>query len=242
MRSYKTILTALALLAGVGLVFAAGEMRPTDRSSLRDAAAGTLPTGSVGSGEIEDGAIVDADVSASAALALSKLACAGAGAPVAGVASSSEQHGGYIKTVLTFTNAVEQVADGGDKGGSLKVADFDDGAFTLFMAVADCSLVTTGGATNTFVASFGTAAAADDNGLTGTEADIIPSTSIDTTAGTVFTNAFDGVLAAPANFDGTATAKDLYWNWAMADSDMEAAVTNTLTGTLTLWTSDPTDN
>ena len=117
------------------------------------------------------------------------------------------------------------------------------GAFTLVGAVADCSVVSSAGTTNTFVVSFGTAAAGDDATLTGTEVDIIPSTTLNTTGGTVLTNTFDAVLAASAVFDGTAGAKDIYANFAIADIDMTAAnSTNVLSGVLTLIMTVPVIN
>jgi hypothetical protein len=104
------------------------------------------------------------------------------------------------------------------------------------------TVVSTAGATNPFVRGFGTAAAGDDNALTSTEADVIPSTSIDTTAGTVLTNAFDAVLAAAIVMNGTSAAKALYLNLAIDDDNMDADVTNTVSGTITLLTTKVRDN
>ena len=201
-----------------------------------------LVAGSIPSAAIAAGAIVNADVNAAAAIALTKLAVAGLGDQVASVSSRTEYQGDLMITTISLTNVVMTATDGSDEGESLKVFDCDDGAFTILSVIANCSTVVSAGATNTYVLAFGTAAASDAADLTGTEVDIIPSTSIDTTGGTVLTNDFDAVLGAPANFDGTATAKDIYINFGIADANMDANVTNTITGTLTIISTKPIDN
>jgi len=203
---------------------------------------GGLTDSTVLSADIKDGEVVNADVNASAAIALTKLASSGLGTALAGTASGSEAVSDIVVTTVTFTNVVLTATDGSDEGESQKVFDCDDGAFTLLTAVANAQSVVSPGATNTYVMALGTVAAADDSALTSTEVDVIPSTSIDTTAGTVLTNAFDAVLAAPANFDGTGTAKDIYLNFAIDDDNMNANVTNTVTGTLTVFSTKATDN
>jgi hypothetical protein len=71
--------------------------------------------------------------------------------------------------------------------------------------------------------------------LTLTEQDIIPATTIDTQGNTVLTNALKAALAASAQFDGTASALDLYVNAAVLNASTTKAVTVAITGTLTLF-------
>ena len=59
-----------------------------------------------------------------------------------------------------------------------------------------------------------------------------PRQTINTTGGSVLTNAFDAVLAAPLNFDGSGTAAKVYLNWAIDDDNMNADVTNLVSGTV----------
>ena len=51
-------------------------VNPGDRVKWNAVADGTLPSGAVSSAEIEDGAIVNADVASAAAIAVSKMAVA----------------------------------------------------------------------------------------------------------------------------------------------------------------------
>jgi len=146
------------------------------------------------------------------------------------------------KLTGTFSAVTVTATDTSDEGESIKLCDFPAGLITVISSLVNASSVTSAGATNTYVCSIGTAAAGDDSALTGTEADLIPSTSIDTTGGTVMTNAFDAVLGAPATFDGTATAIVAYYNFAIDDDNMDADVTNTVTGTWEILYVDGGDN
>lgn len=171
-----------------------------------------------------------------------ELADDGVGAAVAGVTTIAETATVPVQTVISFTNVVETATDGSDEGESQKILDFDAGAFTVLGVIVDATVVNTPGATNTFVMSLGSVAAADDATLTGTEVDFAPSTTIDTVGGTVLTNAFDAVLGAAVIWDGTGTAKDLYLNIGIADADMTTNVTFTVTGTATIISTKAVDN
>jgi len=173
---------------------------------------------------------------------LTGLACAGVASSTNTGVTIAEAQTDVILTTITLTGKQMVATDTSAEGESLKLLDFDAGAFTVLGCVADLTVVTSAGATNTFVMALGTAACNDAADLTGTEVDIIPSTTLDTTAGTVHTNSFDAVLAAPANFDGTSTAKILYLNFGIADADMDANVTNTVSGTIYLRTTKAIDN
>jgi len=192
---------------------------------------------------IASAVIVNADVNASAAIAHSKLATDGLGTAVAGTGTQTESVIAPVITVVTFTNVVVTATDGNAEGESVKVYDADAGQFTLLAAIANCSIISSAGTTGAYAVAFGTVAASDAADLTATEADIIPSTAIDTLVGTVLTNDFDAVLATPIGFDGTATAKDIYFNFGIADAAMDANnSTNTVTGTLTLITTKAVTN
>lgn len=171
-----------------------------------------------------------------------ELADDGVGAAVAGVTTIAETATVPVQTVISFTNVVETATDGSDEGESQKILDFDAGAFTVLGVIVDATVVNTPGATNTFVMSLGSVAAADDATLTGTEVDFAPSATIDTVGGTVLTNAFDAVLGAAVIWDGTGTAKDLYLNIGIADADMTTNVTFTVTGTATIISTKAVDN
>lgn len=175
-------------------------------------------------------------------ITLTQLACAGVASDTNSRVSIAEAQTDVILTTITLGNVVLTATDGSAEGESLKLCDFDGGAFTVLDCVADLTCSTSPGATNTYVMSLGTAAANDAADLTGTEADLIPSTSLNTLTGTVTSLAFDAVLAAPANFNGTATAKALYINMGVADADMNANVTNTITGTIYLRTTKAIDD
>ena len=198
---------------------------------------GALTDSTVVSDDIKADTIVNSDINSAAAIAHTKLATDGLGAVVAATGTQTETVSVPVITVITFTNVVVTATDGTAEGESVKVYDADVGQFTLLAAIANCNIVSSAGTTGDFAVAFGTVAADDFADLTATEVDVIPSTAISTTGGTVLTNAFDAVLAVPIGMDGTATAKDIYFNFGIADAAMDANnSTNTVTGTLTLIT------
>lgn len=174
---------------------------------------------------------------------LTQLACAGAAASAgATVATVAEQQADVVLTTVSLGTVVLTATDGSAEGESIKLLDFDAGAFTVLGVVVDLTTVVSAGCTNTYALSLGSAACNDAADLSSTEVDFAPSTTIDTTAGTVLTNTFHAVLASPAVFDGTATAKDLYLNMGIADASMDANVTNTVSGTIYIWSTKAIDN
>lgn len=161
-------------------------------------------------------------------------------AGVTSVSTDVDTYGQVVKKTITLTNATVTLEDSKADGNGLKILDVQEGAFTLLGALADLSVVSNdafNASTNDiFYSSLGTAAAADaDADLTSTEADIIPKTTIDTTGSTVLTNDFHAVLASPAIFDGTGTAKDIFVNCAVADASTTGPVTNKVSGTVILY-------
>ncbi len=161
--------------------------------------------------------------------------------PVTAAASTTDNGVEIITTTITFGTVVMIATDGSDEGESVKLGDFHAGGFTVLSSVANLNCQITAGATSTMAFAIGTVAAADDSSLSGTEVDFIPSTAAAGDA-SVTNIVFDAILAAPANFDGTSSAKDLYMNWAIDDDNMDDDVTNTVTGTLTIITTKPVDN
>ena len=110
--------------------------------------------------------------------------------------------------------------------GSVKLYDFDEGILNIKMVVVEGVIITpTDVSTNTgFAASDGGdwalgSAAASTNLATATEIDFCPKTSQDPLNGTN-----SAYLAAGAIFDGTSTAKDLYFNLNVDGADITSGV------------------
>lgn len=173
---------------------------------------------------------------------------AGAGTPNGtGVTASERGDGVMHKTVLTFSNVAIALTDeaGAIAYGGLKVYDFPAGAILWHGATADLAIVkSSAGVNDDFDGDFslGTVTASNNNTLSSTEANLIPSTATPqassgaTTATGQTTTALSGVI-----FDGTATAIDAYLNLLVDDADHD--VTNTaanllVTGTVTLFWSN----
>lgn len=160
---------------------------------------------------------------------------------VAGTGVSVVEHGTtyFHTTVFTFTAVDVATVDATTNGahGGMKIYDFPSAAVMLLGATSD--LTTTAGAggiadTAAVVCSLGSVTVANTNDtLTSTEADFMPSTS-GTLSGGI--GACDGqtTTALLAIFDGTATATDLYLNFAMPDAGSSADDTLTVAGTITL--------
>lgn len=158
----------------------------------------------------------------------------------------SEKSGAIQKTVLTLTNVAVATVDATTSGaqGSLKVYDFPEGNLVFLGATTNLTIARVGTAitaTAAVVASVGTATAGVDATLTGTEADLVPSTTATLTAGagTAKGKSLTGGIAV---FDGTATAKDAYLNFAMPDASSTGNDTLTVNGTITLLWANAGDN
>ncbi len=142
------------------------------------------------------------------------------------------------KTTLTFTltgaHDLDMADD--DHGTGIKVYDFPAGSIQILGATCNAiaTSVNTGAGGGTFPMALGSEVGADDNTLTGTEADIIPSTAI--TGGTGSTASdFHATLAAPILFANAGGADlDLYVNAAITAAVAEGAVTIAVTGTATI--------
>lgn len=149
------------------------------------------------------------------------------------------------KTVITCTATPISLSDdaGQAQYGGVKLYDFPEGVILIEGAVVNGNL--TLGATGTFIDAFtgvhalGTATASTGSTLTSTEADIMQSVANATAAAKVA--AIKGASVATALtesgarwLDGSATAKDLYLNFAIADDASHTAGTGTFTGTITI--------
>jgi len=140
-------------------------------------------------------------------------------------------------TVLTFTNVAVSTVDAGASGGqgSLKIYDFPEGLLDFRGGVTNITMTAASGiaATSTVITSVGTAVAAADLTLTGTEADLVPSGSatLVASAGAI---AQVSATANIATFDGTGTAKDAYLNFVVDATGSTANSTITVNGTVTL--------
>lgn len=161
---------------------------------------------------------------------------------------------GLHKTVLTLTATPVTVTDDAgvaQYGGTAKLYTFPAGLIMTLGAVLTGNL--TLGTTGTIIAAFtgvnalGTATATTGATLVSTEADILQSTANATASGSIA--AVDSVSIATAltesgarHFDGTATAKELYLNFAIADDATHTSGTGTFTGTIQLFWLNIGDN
>lgn len=165
----------------------------------------------------------------------SSLALAGVANPAVIVDESS----GSIRTVLKLDKLVITMTDATTAGchGFVKLYDFPACNLLFLGATCDLSITAgTGGIADTaaVVAAIGTAQVATaDATLTTTEADLIPSTAATLTGGV---GAAKGktVTAGVAVFDGTATAKDAYLNFAVPDAGSTGNDTLIVSGTIVL--------
>lgn len=144
---------------------------------------------------------------------------------------------GNGRTIITLTNVAVATTDAttSGAGGGLKIYDFPEGLLDYRGAVANVTITAAAGITATaaVVAALGTAAAAADATLTSTEADLLPSTATPLTA-SAGTFAAVSTTSQSALLDGTATAKDLYLNFAIPDAGSTANSTITVNGTITV--------
>jgi len=162
------------------------------------------------------------------------------GVPAAGTAgtgvTATETYGTVNETVLVLDDVsvvVTEQGAGTNAVGGTKIYDFTEGRILVLGAIMENATITID--TNAIDAAdggdvaCGTAVPGIDGVMDGTAVDIIPSTSVDP-----ITNIVDNALAASAQFDGTTTAKDLYFNILIDDADVSATHTNTVDATITI--------
>ena len=165
------------------------------------------------------------------------------GAPFGASVSASEKANIWKRTVLTLTATPITISDdaGVAQYGGVKVYDFPEGLLAVQGAVVNGVLIAgvTGTIINTFTGfvSLGTVTAGTGATLTGTEADIMPAVALTTAvAKAAVTKAVS--VATPLTesgarwLDGTATAKDAFLNFVIADDATHTAGSATFTGTV----------
>jgi len=150
--------------------------------------------------------------------------------------TTSDTSGFINKTVLTLADTpvvVTEEGAGTNAVGGVKIYDFPEGRILVLGVIVDSVII--GIDTNAIdVAdggdwSFGTAVPGVDGTLDGTAVDLCPATSADPI---ISTNS--SALVASAQFDGTTTAKDMYFNMLIDDADVSATHTNTIDATVTI--------
>jgi hypothetical protein len=158
---------------------------------------------------------------------------------VSGLSSKTDGGpGGFYRTTITLNDVSQTVVNGTEYQGT-KIYDFPECRMYVIGAVATLRQKTTSTIASTLnsgvtgAIGVGTATASATT-LATTMQDIIPTTAF--TSSTVINvagTAVTAVLASPAVFDGTATAKDLFLNTAYATTgDVDADATQTISGTI----------
>lgn len=155
--------------------------------------------------------------------------------------TSAENYNAVHQTILTFKNAALSFVDDAVSVtyGSLEVYDFPRGNLLILGATANLTATNSdGNLASTFGSKFsiGTAAAADDGTLTGTEANLIASVTASAAVASVAT--WKGKnTAAIAPIDGTTnsgSAQKVFINTLPTYGDTTASGTLKVNGTLTL--------
>jgi hypothetical protein len=167
------------------------------------------------------------------------------GAVVGTKATATEQGPRWNKTVLAVTvgdaNCIS-VPDG-DHGGGQAVYTFPEGLIYIAGAVWDITVTNSpsfnADANDTFSFGAGTASAADDNDLTGTEVNLLPKQTVQTDTGgganSIVTRSIKGVSSATVIVDGTSAAGTINVNAACIAANNAADAKIGVSGTLTIW-------
>ena len=154
------------------------------------------------------------------------------------VSSSDRQDGAFQRKTLKLTAEEVVIVEGGtgtNGYGGAKIYDFPEGRILVHGVVADLKITFAPSITNEGVGidvGLGTAAVTDGDITDSTDIDLCAAIAVDP-----FTNAtvaVQGQLAAAAQFDGTATAKDMYVNINIDDADISATATGRVTGTIVI--------
>jgi hypothetical protein len=161
---------------------------------------------------------------------------AAAGTGVTAREYALDPRGVFHQTVLTVSGLAVAMTDAGAAGchGTQKVYDFPAGLIGVLGCVTDLTFTAgSGGIADTaaVVGAIGSATVGTNNDtLTSTEADILPSTAATLTGGV---GACDGENTAVAVLNGTATAIDANLNIAVPDAGSSASDTITVSGSVT---------
>jgi hypothetical protein len=148
-----------------------------------------------------------------------------------------EIHRSNFALVSTVVSTVDATTNGAQ--GNLKLYTFPRGLIYILGASTNLTLLGDGTgitATSAVVAALGTVVPAVDVTLTGTEANIIPSTACTLVASA---GAFRGKSTTPAFFDNTTTTNATilasYLNFATVDAGSTANGTITVNGTIEIY-------
>lgn len=157
-----------------------------------------------------------------------------------GTGVSASASSGVTRTVLTFINTPLPLIDtaGVVARCALKVFDFPEGYIDIIGATVNLALTKSAAGVNADFdgdVALGSVAAAGDATLTGTEANVVPSTATpQAVAGATTAKA---ISTAGVLLDGTTTAVDLYLNLLVDDADQDVTTTPTnliANGTITI--------
>jgi len=227
----------ITVTLGLGAVFA------SENIDLKSAGTGTysLDQASLGTGDIT--LTVDAiasTVTGSAVYTSAPTTTADIGALNATNVTSVVESGNGIshRTVVTLNGVASAIADGGFEA-SQWLYTFPEGRILVEGVTCDITAILSTTNFNTtandlYNVAVGTAINDDGDGtISATGANLIPNVSVDTTSGTVRTNAIASALATSAQFDGTTTPSRAYLNWAVPAANDNGANTNHFTGTIT---------
>jgi len=189
-----------------------------------------------------DNVTVNTLLSAATATVTTALNVTGGAGAVAGSLTTATERVGFYRTTVTFAARALTVTDALAYVGT-KVYDFPVGRIYLLSASASLQaavkteMASTINASAAMDYSFGTVTASNIT-LASTMVDIVPKVDIPL-AGTIDTlsSAATGILGAPATFDGTGTAIDVYLNVAFpTDTEIDADGDLEITGSCTfIW-------
>jgi hypothetical protein len=151
--------------------------------------------------------------------------------------------GTYHRTTFTLVNMPLTIRDvtAPAQGGGQQIYDFPEGRIFILGATGRVTVTTTSVLASTLNASVssrwgvGTVTQANVT-LATTEQDILPVTTFTSSATVNVANtATNAALATAAQFDGTATAKDAFFNISIPTAtDIDADATTLINGTLTI--------
>lgn len=165
-----------------------------------------------------------------------------------GIGVKAQQQGfqNLQKTVLRLTNLTVALTDNAGVIAYLgqEVFDFPEGLIMFHGAVANLVVTKSSAGVNANWAgnfSLGTVTANNNASLTSTEADLVPSTACSAaSAGVGAANGKSGSSQAPQLLDGTSSAKKVFLNYLVNDTDHDVTTTPCsliFNGTITLfWT------
>lgn len=142
------------------------------------------------------------------------------------------------KTTLSLTNVAFTATDPGSAAYAFgtKIYTFPQGAILVLGATINCTATAgTGGITDTFNPNIGLGSTVGTGtDITTTEIDTLTKTAAGAATAGVATIKMQSAAAVITVRDGTTTAKEVWFNFLIADADSTASDTVAVTGTVTL--------